>query len=191
MSQIDLSKLRDEVDRLEAAVGPRREKLEQLQHSVSERTAELERLEAAIAEAETTLRSHDVRVKEQLENVLNVGSNLITAVNSYIPRCEEQIREAVETIAEKVSEGRRLKAELQARMNEISEVLEETARISAALNLYSDANRRVVRSVPAVINITKEKLSRIENQLQDIDGELKQALEQHQSARHVTEVARV
>lgn len=191
LSQVDLDKLREEVFQLEAAVRPRQREMEELQRSVSDKTAELEKLTSAISEAEQMLKTHDVKAKKQLDDVVNMAGALIAAVDPYLSKCESQIREAVETVAEKVSEGRRLKTELLARINEVSEVLEETARISAVLNLYTDANRRVVRSVPTVVNVTKEKLSRIEEQLREIDADLKQALVQHQSARHVAEVARV
>jgi hypothetical protein len=191
LSQIDLDKLREEVFQLEAAVGPRQREMEELQRSVFNKTAELENLTCAISEAEQMLETHDVKAKKQLDHAVNIAGDLIAALDPYLSKCESRIREAVETVAEKVSEGRRLKAALLGRINEVSEVLEETARIAAVLSLYTDANRRVVRSVPTVVNVTKEKLCRIEEQLREIDADLKQALVQHQSARHVAEVARV
>jgi methyl-accepting chemotaxis protein len=191
LSQVDLDKLREEVSQLEAAVRPRQREMEELQRSVSDKTAELETLTSAISEAKKILKTHDVKAKKQLENVVSIAGELTAAIDPYLSKCESQIREAVETVAEQVSEGRRLKTELLARINEVSEVFGETERISAVLGLYTDANWRVVRSVPTTINVTKEKLIRIEEQLREIDAELKDALMQHQSARHVAEVARV
>jgi paraquat-inducible protein B len=191
LSQVDLDKLRDEVSQLEAMVGPRQREVEELQSAVSRKTAELEKLTSALSEVEKVLQSNDVKAKERFDQLLNVAGELISALNPYLPRTESRVREAVETVAEKVSAGKQLKAELLARINEVSEVLEETARISAVLSLYTEANHRVVRSVPTVINVTKEKLSRVEEQLREIDADLKQALVQHQSARHVAEVARI
>ena len=161
LSDVDLDKLREEVNQLEAVVGPRRRELEELQRSVAVKTAELENLTSAIAAAENMIASHDVRVKDQLERMLGISGELVAALNPYLSSCENRIREAVQTVAEKVSEGTRLKADLVARINEISAVLEETARISAVLSLYKDANHRLIRSIPTVITVTKEKLIRV------------------------------
>lgn len=191
LSEVDLDKLREEVIQLEAEIGPRQRELEELQRSVAVKTAELDNLTSAIAAAENMIASHDVRVRDQLERMLSLAGNLVTALNPHLSSCERQIREAVQTVAEKVSEGARLKADLVARINEISAVLEETARISSVLSLYKDANHRLIRSIPTVVTVTKEKLIRVDEQLRDIDSDLKQALAQHQSARHVAEVARV
>lgn len=191
LNQVDLEELRDEVFQLEAEVEPLRSQMEELQRSVSEKTSELERLTTAIADAKQTLTTHDNNAKQQLENIVGIAGELVTAVDPYLAGCESRIREAVEKVAERVSEGRRLKGELQGRITEVSEVLAETARIAAVLRLYTDADRRVALSVPAVINVTKEKLSRVEDQLQEIDSDLKDALAQHQSAKHIAEVAGV
>lgn len=191
LSEVNLEELREEVFRLEAEVEPKRKEMEELQRSVSEKTLELERLTNAIVEAQQVLNTTDTNARQQLDSIPGIAAALIDGIDPYLTKCEGQIREAVETVAEKVSEGRRLKAELQGRITEVSEVLAETARIAKVLKLYADANRRVARSVPAVINLTKEKLARVEQQLQEVDADLKDALTQHQSARHVAEVARV
>jgi hypothetical protein len=191
LSQIDLEKLREDVFELEATIGPRRQEAEELQRTVSDKTTELEKLTDAISEAEQILQIHDENAREQLDHLLDITSNLVTALDPFLSKGESRIREAVETLSEKVCEGRQLKADLLARINEISEVLEETLRISAGLSLYAEANDRVVRTVPTVVNLTREKLTRIEEQLREIDADLKQALVQHQSAKHAAEVARI
>ena len=191
LSKVDLDALREEVSQLEATIKPRQQLVEELQTAVSVKTAELEKLTSALSAAEEMLHSHDVKATGQLDHVLNITGELVSTLDPHLSRAESRVREAVETVAEKVSAGKHLKAELLARINEVSEVLEETARISAVLSLYTEANHRVVFSVPTVINVTKEKLSRVEEQLREIDADLKQALVQHQSARHVAEVARI
>ncbi|HKR13065.1 MAG TPA: hypothetical protein VJT15_13480 [Pyrinomonadaceae bacterium] len=191
LSQVDLDKLREEILQLEGTIGPRQQLMEELQTAVFKKTAELEKLTSALSATEELLQSHDVKAKEKLDRVLSLTGELVSALDPYISRTESQIREAVETVAEKVSAGKHLKAELQARINEVSEVFEETERLSTVLSLYADANHRVVRSVPTVVNVTKEKLSRVEEQLREVDSDLKDALVQHQKAKHVAEVARI
>jgi methyl-accepting chemotaxis protein len=189
LSEVDLDDLRGEVTRLETAIGPRRDEMELLQRSSSEKTAELESITVAISAVQEVLDAHDGKVKGQLDKVVDLSSNLIAALDPYLPGCERRIREAVETVAEKTAEGQRLKTELQTRITEVSEVFAETARIAGALSLYAQSNNRVAKSVPTVANITREKLSRIEEQLHEIDVELTRALERHQSAKHIAEVA--
>jgi chromosome segregation ATPase len=189
LNQVDLKQLREEVSQLQASVELRKEEWEGLQGTVAVKTEELDRLTSAIAETENLLDSHEIRARERLDQVLNMTGDLLDAVAPYLSRTETRIREAVETVADKVSEGKRLKTELQTRINEVSEVFEQTEQISAALSLYTQANQRVVRSVPTVVNVTKEKLSRVEEQLHEIDSQLKQALAQHQSAKHVAEMS--
>ena len=191
LSQMDLDALREQVLQLEGTIGPRQQVLEELQTALSVKTAELERLTSALSATEEMLQSHDVKAKEKLDRVVNITDELVSALDPYLSRTESQIREAVETVAEKVSAGKHLKAELQARINEVSEVFEETERISTVLSIYAEANHRVVRSVPTVVNVTKEKLSRVEEQLREVDSDLKEALVQHQKAKHVAEVARI
>jgi hypothetical protein len=172
LSEVNLEELHEEVFRLEAEVEPKRRQIEELQRAVSEKTAELERLTNAIAEAEQVLNTNDTNAREQLDRIVNIAANMIGAVDPYLPTCEVQIREAVEKVAQKVSEGSRLKAELQGRITEVSELFAETKRISEALTLYLDADRRVARSMPTVISVTKEKLNRVEHQLREIDADL-------------------
>jgi chromosome segregation ATPase len=191
LGQLDLDALREQVLQLEATIGPRQQLLEELQTAVSVKTGELEKLTDALTAAEEMFQSHDVKGKEKLDRVVNIADELVSALDPYLSRTEREIREAVETVAEKVSAGKHLKAELQARINEVSEVFEETERISTVLSIYAEANHRVVRSVPTVVNVTKEKLSRVEAQLREIDSDLKEALVQHQKGKHVAEVARI
>lgn len=191
LSKLDVKQLSDEVSRLEATIGTRRQQVEDLQSTVASKTAELEKLTSAAAAAQNMLQGADAKANEQLELVLNITDDLVTALDRYIARKQSKIREAVDAVAEKVSEGKRLKAELQARINEVSEAFGETLNVAAALSSYTEANQRVGSSVPTVIDTTKEKLRRVEEELREIDEELKSALSQHQSARHVLEMAHV
>lgn len=191
LSEVNLEELHEEVFQLDAEVEPKRKQMEELQRSLSERRAELERLTNAIADAELLLNSNDIDARQQLDRILNIFTNLITAVDPYLMKCEAQIREAVEKVAEKVSEGSRLKAELQGRIVEVSEMFAETARISEAVKLHTKANGGVARTIPTVIVLTHDRLKRVEQQLREIDEDLKEALTQHQAARHLAEVARV
>jgi hypothetical protein len=191
LSNVDLDELRGEVARLEIAVGPHREEMERLEVSVKQKTAELESLTFAISEAKKVLTANDERAKEHLTGVVDLCSNLIAALDPHLAWCENKIQESTDTLAKKTAEGQQLKAAVQARISEVNEIYEETARISGALSLYTESNNRVARSVPTVLNAAKEKLSRIEVQLREVDGELKRALEHHQSAKHVVEVTSI
>lgn len=187
----EVGRLRAEVVQVESLIGPRREKMQQLQFSVKEKSEELRRLELAVSEAEKFLEEHDSKVRTQLDRVIDIGGALSDALESYAARNENRIHEAVETLAEKVSEGRRLKAELEARISEVSEVFAQTTSLSTMLTQYAQANRRVADNVPTVLQVTREKLNRVEEQLQTIDSNLKEALAQHQQSRHAVEVARI
>lgn len=183
---VNLEDLSNEVSRLETEMGVSRTELGALQQQLAERERERDALGHAVSDARRSLATLDQRSEEHA-GLTTLCDDLLAALNPYLARCQKGIRSAVEAIAEKTAEGKQLEQQLKKRMAEVSKVCEETAQLAAAVKLYADANHHLARSVPSVMSITREKLIRIEEQLQEIDGELRLAIERHQSAKHVAD----
>jgi chromosome segregation ATPase len=183
---VNLQELSDEVSRLETEMGSSRAELEQLQQQVAERERERETISHSMSVARRSLTALDQRSDKQAE-LTRLCDDLLAALNPHLARCEKGIKDAVEAIAEKTAEGKQLEQQLKTLMPEVSKVYEETAQLAASVKLYADADHHVARSVPTVMSVTREKLIRIEEQLQEIDGELRLAIERHQSAKHVAD----
>lgn len=183
---VSLEDLRAQVSGLETEIGPSRAELEQLQRRAAEVEQERTAINRALTEARRGLQGLEARPEEQA-GLLNLCSDLRAALDPYLERCEKGVQSAMQTITERVEEGRQLAQQLKSRMAEVSKVCEETVQLEAALKLYADTDQRVARSVPTVMSVTRERLFRIEEQLQEIDADLKLAIEQHQSAVHVVD----
>lgn len=182
---VDLDELRREVARLELEIGPSRDELARLRRDVEERERERETVGNALAEARRRLDAPGLGARDLAAAVTGIFDELLAVLEPYMARCEKGLQSAASVIRDKTAEGRELEEQLKARVAEVSKSCEEVAQLAAALKLYADADGHVARSVPTVVNLTRERLIRIEEQLREIDGELGRALEQHQSARHV------
>lgn len=184
---VNLEELRSEVTRLEMEMGSSRVELEQLQRQVAEGELESEAIGNAVTHARQSLSALDQRSKELAAGLTQLFDDLLVALNPYLAHCEKGIQRAVQVIKEKTTEGQQLEQQLKSRMAEVNKVCEETAQLAAALELYAETDHRLARSIPVVINVTREKLIGIEEQLRAIDGELKLAIERHQSAKHIAD----
>lgn len=182
--------LRAEVARLEAEAGPARAELGRLRREVAERGGEAEAVGRALAEARRRLDTLDRGTAELAAGLQSLFDDLLGALGPYLSRCEKGLERAAQAIAEKLAEGLQLEQQLSARIADVNRACEDVARLAAATKLYAEADHEVARNVPTVISITREKLIRIEEQLQEIDGELRLALERHQEARHVADASR-
>jgi chromosome segregation ATPase len=184
---VDLDALRAEVDRLEAEVGTPRAELERLRREFDERKRESETVGGALSDTRRGLGALDQGSRDLAAGLKSLFDEMLAVLEPYLVRCEKGVQRAAEVVAEKTAEGRQLEEQLRARMAEVNKACEEVAQLAAAVKLYAEADRQVARSVPTVVNVTRERLILIEEQLQEIDAELKLALERHQSARHVAD----
>lgn len=181
-----LEELRRAVAELESELGPARSELEELERRLAEGEAALAAVTGAVAEARRRLGEQEKKADDELSKLLRVGEELCAALAPHTARCQRNIREIVREIDEKTAEGKQLRGELTARLEEVGRVYEETAQLAGALKLYAEADRQVALSVPGVVSAVRERLRRIEEELQEADGELARALRQHQAAGRVT-----
>jgi DNA repair exonuclease SbcCD ATPase subunit len=183
---VNLEELSNEVSRLETEMGSSRMELEQVQRQVAEREREREAISQTVKNARDSLSKLDQKSEEQA-GLTHLCDDLLAALNPYMAQCEKGVQDALRALAEQTAEGKQLEQQLKSLMPEVSKVCEETAQLAAAVKLYADANHQLARSVPTVMSVTREKLTRIEEQLQEIDGELRLAISRHQSAKHVAD----
>lgn len=188
---VDSDGLRAEVARLEAEIGPSRAELGRLQQELEGRRRESEAVGSALADARRSLGALEQGSKELAAGISGLFDELLGALEPYLARCEKGLQSAAQVVREKTAEGRELEQQLKTRMGEVNKSCEEVAKLAAAVKLYAEADHHVALSVPTVVNVTRERLIRIEEQLAEIDGELRLALERHQSAKHVAGTSNV
>lgn len=181
-----IEELRREVEDLESKLGPARTELEQLEGRLSEGETALVAVSGALADARRRLGEQEKKAEEEFAKLVGVGESLVAALAPHAARCQRNIREIVREIGEKTAEGKQLREELTARLEEVGTVYDETAGLAEALKLYAQSDYQVALSVPGVVKTVRERLSRIEEELREVDVELARALSQHQVAGRVT-----
>jgi len=188
---VDIDGLHEEVALLEAEIGPSQAELGRLQREIDGRRREGEAIGSALADARRSMGALEQGSKELAAGINGLFDELLAALEPYLARCGKGLRSAAQVVREKMAEGRELEQQLKTRMAEVNKSCEEVAKLAAAVKLYAEADHHVARSVPTVMNVTRERLIRVEEQLSEIDGELRRALEQHQSAKHVAGTSNV
>lgn len=185
-----LEELRREVAELEAELGPARAELEQLEGELAKGDAALTAVGAALDDARRRLGEQEKKVEDEFAKLVGVGESLVAALAPHAARCRRNILEIVREIGEKTAEGKQLREELSARLEEVGRAYDETAGLAGALKLYAQSDRQLALSLPGVMNSIRERLSRIEEELREVDAELARALAQHQVAgRVITKVS--
>lgn len=180
-----LEELRREIEELKSELGPARAELEQLEGKLSEGEAALAAVGAALDDARRRLGEQEKKVEDEFAKLVGVGEGLVAALDPHVARCRRNIQEIAREIGEKTAEGKQLREELGARLEEVGRVYDETAGLAGALKLYAKSDRQVALSLPGVLSSIRERLSRIEEELREVDAELARALAQHQLAGRV------
>lgn len=180
-----LEELRREVDELESELGPARAELEQLDGKLSEGEVALAAVSEALVNARRRLGEQEKKTDDEFAKLVDVGENLVAAFAPHAARCQRNIQEIIREIGAKTAEGKQLREGLTARLEEVGRVYDETAGLAEALKLYAQSDRQVALSVPGVVNSVRERLSRIEEELREVDVELARTLLQHQVAGRV------
>lgn len=184
----DLAELRRMVSEMETELGPAQSELELLQQEAAEKESETDAISRAVASARERIGALDQRSEDEFAKLAAVADDLLAGMSTNMARCDRSIAEVLQEIAEKSVEGRRVREQLKVRAEEVHKVYEGTRELADALNLYAAANHRTARSIPAVLDATKEKMSHIEEQLREVDRELERALTEHQTAKRVVDV---
>jgi hypothetical protein len=84
------------------------------------------------------------------------------------------------SVEQVLTENRELQEELQRRIREVDQLYEKNKRLEKGLKIYSNVNLQIAQSLPNRFQHLGNRLNRITAELQEIDGELKQAVEEHQ-----------
>jgi len=189
LEKIDLDALRLEVNGLKTEIGPQRDEMQRLHSLAADRRAELDSIQAARAAAQEQLDRDVPQAKEMFTSLLEVSNNLVAALEPHLQKYESSIQKAADYLAGKAKEGVTLKRDLEARVAEVDMVEKELSSLSMALRKYAEANDFVSVNIPSVINLTKEKLSRVRELLGETDSELRTALERHRQANEVLQTS--
>jgi hypothetical protein len=189
LEKIDLDTLRLQVKELETEIGPQRDEMQRLQSLAAAKRAELDSIRVATIAAQEQLDRDIPQAREMFTSLLEVSNNLVAALEPHLRKYESSIQKAAAYLSGKAEEGMTLKRDLEARVAEVDIVEKDMSSLSMALRKYAESNDFVSVNIPTVINLTKEKLSRVRDLLGETDAELQTALDRHRHAHEVLQTS--
>ena len=96
---------------------------------------------------------------------------------------QADINELEDSIDEVFEDNKAMEEQLQQRMKEVDILFENSSRLKSLLDVYSNVNIYVARSLPGRFHTLTTKLNRIEQDLHEVDADLRKAIEEHQETR--------
>lgn len=118
-----------------------------------------------------------------------IPDNLIAHLQNAAKELKESIgtqadiNELEDSIAEVLEDNKAIEEQLQQRMKEVDILFENNSQLKSLLDVYSNVNIYVARSLPGRFHTLTTKLNRIEQELQEVDAGLRKAIEEHQETK--------
>lgn len=133
--------------------------------------------QAAVFACEEVQRVLPSTVSTTLVGQLRVA---LESLKAKTGRTQTEVRQLEESIQEIVDDNRVAEEQLAQRMKEMDLLFEKDRELKSLLDVYANVNAYVARSLPGRLHSLTTKLSRIEQELHEVDDGLWSAIEEHQ-----------